>query len=446
MRVAVVLNPVSSGGISRVVKRLLVALLEHTDCEIGLFAGRMLVERDDWAAVAERHQHLTIHLLETFGVEMTSAPSVADQQASGRPALGRLRTVLKRSASIRRLYLWLRRTRGIGGREWFHFRLPVQAVERIRDYDLVYVASPSFIEPFRIDRPIVGTFYDFNWKHDFEGNFNPEMEYLLEAQVRGWMKRYDSLVLISDFTAGELELFYPGTRFAKRVIRYATFGQGQVPAEAVRTTLGDLGLPERYLLYVSGVSVHKNLEGLVRALVHLKRDGYSAPPLVVTGNGSALIGRRPDACLDGLPQGLRDSLVESGLRIGDEVIGLGYLPDEQVDAVIQGATLLIAPSFYEGSAGPAYDAWAAGVPVALSRIPTFLEHMERFGAEAWMFDPSDPSDIARVIRSAIEDPEESRRMCDISLAAMSRYTWADVAHAYHEVFAQAAAAKGKHFD
>jgi len=49
------------------------------------------------------------------------------------------------------------------------------------------------------------------------------------------------------------------------------------------------------------------------------------------------------------------------------------------------------------------DAWQAGVPVAFSNIAPFVEQLDRFGVEAWVFDPHDPSDVADKIHSAVFD-------------------------------------------
>src|SRR5574340_305029 len=119
---------------------------------------------------------------------------------------------------------------------------------------------------------------------------------------------------------------------------------------------------------------------------------------------------------------------------------LGYVSNADVDALTSGADVVVSASRYEAGCGPAMDAWQAGAPVAFSNIPPFLEQMERFGPQAWVFDPLDPDDIAEKIRSAIYDTERSASMVEQSLKAFAVYTWDDVAREYYRVFAEAAEA------
>src|SRR5574340_744774 len=117
---------------------------------------------------------------------------------------------------------------------------------------------------------------------------------------------------------------------------------------------------------------------------------------------------------------------------------LGYVSNADVDALTSGADVVVSASLYEAGCGPAMDAWQAGAPVAFSNIPPFLEQMERFGVQAWVFDPLDPDDIADKLRAAIYEPERSREMADASLAAFAEYTWDDVARESYRVLAEAA--------
>ncbi len=57
------------------------------------------------------------------------------------------------------------------------------------------------------------------------------------------------------------------------------------------------------------------------------------------------------------------------------IYGLGYVDNVEIDGLIQSAHIVVNSSLYEGGNGPGFDAWSRGIPVAMSNIPPFLEHV-----------------------------------------------------------------------
>src|SRR4029077_2518936 len=104
-----------------------------------------------------------------------------------------------------------------------------------------------------------------------------------------------------------------------------------LPADEVRTGLKALGLPPRYLLFIGTMEPRKNLLMLLRTYTSLPgwlRERY--PLLLVGGRGwnSANI---------------HAYLEEEGRHKG--VLHLGYVNDEQLPTLYNGARALVFPSF-----------------------------------------------------------------------------------------------------
>src|SRR5690606_7994860 len=80
--------------------------------------------------------------------------------------------------------------------------------------------------------------------------------------------------------------------------------------------------------------------------------------------------------------------------LGEIVRALGWVPDEDLPAVLAAAALAVQPSLYEGFGLPILEAMASGQVVAASNSSS---HPEVGGEAAAYFDPTDVGVIAAVI-------------------------------------------------
>jgi glycosyltransferase involved in cell wall biosynthesis len=74
------------------------------------------------------------------------------------------------------------------------------------------------------------------------------------------------------------------------------------------------------------------------------------------------------------------------------------------------------------------------VPVAMSNIPAFIEHIEVFGVRAQMFNPKNSSDIADKIQNILMNKELALEDAKISQASIKNLTWDNVAEKYIKIF------------
>ena len=88
-------------------------------------------------------------------------------------------------------------------------------------------------------------------------------------------------------------------------------------------------------------------------------------------------------------------------RLADSVYLLGYVPRADLPALYAGAACLVFPSLFEGFGIPLVEAMLVGCPVAASNATSIPEVV---GDAAILFDPRDPSDIARAIAAIVRDP------------------------------------------
>ena len=143
--------------------------------------------------------------------------------------------------------------------------------------------------------------------------------------------------------------------------------------------------PEPFLLAVSTLHPHKNLDGLLRAFA-IFRERHPDYRLIVSGIHGFFS-----------PQlhTLRDSLGLAG-----SVEFPGWIPREDLYDLYRRATAFLYPSLFEGFGLPVLEALAAGVPTACSSI----EPLNNLAAGAALkFDPRSPAAIAAAMQRLVED-------------------------------------------
>jgi glycosyltransferase involved in cell wall biosynthesis len=318
------------------------------------------------------------------------------------------------------------------GKRWHQFALPERILAELAAYDVVYLPFPYYLQPAVINAPVVATFHDFNHLY-FPANFGLGLRRQVDKQLRYWSQRADAATVSTQFIQNDLLKYYPGAAGRSSVIFVAPYARAPLANAAREAVLRRTEAEDRgFVLYPANHSHHKNLLSLIKAADLLKRSqrGRLRYPILFTGFGTDGIGAGRWPSL----KAVDTFLSESALELGRDVRGLGYVSDEEVDGLTQSARLVVSTSLYEAGCGPALDAWQFGVPVAFSNIEPFVEQLDVLGVEAWRFDPNDPQNIADVLAQALEDEETSASMAIRSRAAIEKYTWAEAAASYIEVF------------
>ncbi|WP_295643946.1 glycosyltransferase family 1 protein [uncultured Methylibium sp.] len=130
-------------------------------------------------------------------------------------------------------------------------------------------------------------------------------------------------------------------------------------SQTAAVRLAAVGIAPPYLLSVATLEPRKNVAGLLRAFVALKRAGELPAHRLV------LVGAR----------GWRQTTLERELAAACEfgVVIAGYVPDEMMPALYAGADALVCPSFYEGYGMPVLEARACGARVLVADVPELRE-------------------------------------------------------------------------
>ena len=131
-----------------------------------------------------------------------------------------------------------------------------------------------------------------------------------------------------------------------------------------------------FLFYPAQFWEHKNHKRLIQAVAKLKRN-VSNLKLVLAGS----------------KKNSYESTIKlaQDLNIAEDVIFLGYVPDNDMPEIYRHAHAMIMPTFFGPTNIPVLEAFAAGCPAAVSNIYGMPEQV---GDAALLFDPKSVDDIA----------------------------------------------------
>ncbi|TWP38031.1 MSMEG_0565 family glycosyltransferase [Leekyejoonella antrihumi] len=183
------------------------------------------------------------------------------------------------------------------------------------------------------------------------------------------------------------------------------------------------GVADRFVfLAVGGIEPRKGTACLFRALAQV-RDHGRRPALVIVGGHSF------QDYTDYRDKALAQ-LDEFGLALGSDVIQVGTVSDETLHHWYRSADALAFPSLKEGWGLAVLEALSAELPTVTSDIPVLREYLTD-GVTAVLTRADDPTDLARGMRSLMDDPPLRSRLASDGLALAHRFTWAQAA-AEHE--------------
>lgn len=259
--------------------------------------------------------------------------------------------------------------------------------------------------------------------HDMIADHHPDLVFPTRKSKFFWklkqnlaIRQADLLATVSENSRKEIAEYFRIPKEKLRVISEAARPMFRtLPAtNGLTSALAkyDLAPDETFLLYVGGISPHKNLKTLITAFARIVgHEASGQPKLILVGD------YENDPFFSAYPD-LRRQV--SALGLDGKVFFTGFVPDEDLAYLYNAATMLVLPSFEEGFGLPAIEAMACGTPVAASHtgsLPEVLGDAGRF------FDPSDADSMSAVIKSLLSDESARREMRDSGLARSQKFQW-----------------------
>lgn len=292
-----------------------------------------------------------------------------------------------------------------------------RAVCARQKYDLYH--EPNFV-PLPCDCRTVTTICDLSvllhpeWHpadrvHHFERHFH-----------RG-LSRSHHFIAISDWGRQEIidTLNIPPEQITRTYMGIRP-GLAPLPPEKVQPVLRQLGLPDRYLLYLGTIEPRKNVLLLLRAYCSLPASLREQTPLVLAG-GWGWNTRE-------VAEYYHSEAKHRG------VLHLGYVSDDHVPALYNGAHALVYPSLYEGFGLPPLEMMACGGAVLASTAGSLVELLS---AHVPLIDPMDLDGWRSALQRVLTDADWRQRLRRGVREVARPFTWdqcaADTLNVYRAV-------------
>jgi len=296
-----------------------------------------------------------------------------------------------------------------------------QRLWRAGSVDLFH--SPFHVMPRRVACPALLTMHDaFNFKQNKTSNYPPPISWAEWAYfswaIQHSLLRARRVLCVSQTTADELRKRVPSARDKLRVVPHGVthIFRPLEDRDGVAARCQELlGTAEPFLLSIGGVSPNKNHFRMLRAFAAAFPGDSPVRLAVVNRFGDSA----PLAAL------------ARELGVSQRYLLLGSPTDDDLVALLNGASGLLFCSTVEGFGLPILEAMACGCPVITSRTSCMPEVA---GDAALLSDPYDAEDMASAMRRLIREPSLRSELRERGLQRARGFTWAEAARSTLEVY------------
>lgn len=236
-------------------------------------------------------------------------------------------------------------------------------------HDVVYLLHPEFVQPANLA--------------------------YLKKYMPLWLKRADRVVTVSRSAQSDIEASL-GLKDVSVILNAPNKSMSKRPASEVARVISNWQIPQDYFLYIGNIEPRKNLVNMIEGFTKYILRSKKAYALVMIGGG----GWKNDEIFQAI-EGAR----KSGVTI---VLPDGYVPDEDMPAIVSGAKALLQLSWYEGYGLSVAQALACGTPVVASDISSLKEVSEGNEKNVVFVNPGSVKDISKAIESVAKIPKARR--------------------------------------
>ncbi len=228
----------------------------------------------------------------------------------------------------------------------------------------------------------------------------------------GWstefaLKRAKKIITVSGFSKKEIIGIY-GTKPEKISVIHHGYNDDLYKKienkENIKQVLDKYGISAPYIFYVGRLEKKKNILSLIEAFYLMRKENSDIRhKLLLVGDASF-----------GYDE------IKFAMREDDEVILPGWVPEEDLPYIYNGAALFVLPSFYEGFGIPLLQSMACGVPIAASDVASIPEVVD---GSALLFDPSDIKSMADVMAKIIKNDDVRNELIRNGLERIKDFSW-----------------------
>ena len=302
-------------------------------------------------------------------------------------------------------------------RLWTRIALPVALYISKHKPDLFF--SPTHYIPRFSPVKRVVTIFDLAYRH-YPEMFNKSDIWKLTNWTKFSVHNADHIVTISSFSKKDIVLEYK-IKPNKITVAYPGHSEDFKPVkdqEKMKQALSKYGIEGTYIIYIGTIQPRKNLKRLIEAVARIEN-----LQLVLVGKttGEGRQGWKFEDILNRPKQ----------LGISGRVKFTGFVPNEDLILLLNGAIAFILPSLYEGFGITAVDGMSCGVPVLVSNVSSLPEVVGKAGLT---FNPNSVDQIEQAIRTITTDKKIRDRLSKAGPLQAKKFSWDKMAKVVLKTF------------
>ena len=298
------------------------------------------------------------------------------------------------------------------------------------NFDIAFNSWPFTMSAERLDIPYLFIPHDFIFTHYFGhhvGNaYNRTWWKSLRNILRKYLEKGCIPCVTTNYIGDELRRTVPEyTGPIHQVLIVPSDNMKAQSVDVVSNVMKKFGINYEYILLATNDMHHKNSQAALTAYYYVKQK-YPELKMVIIGYGT-----------DGVRVKMNCPYYADHVDDDEDydIQSLGLVTDQELNALIQNAKVLLNVSLCEAGCGSGQDAWVLGIPTAISDIPPYKEQVETLGVKTEFFNPKNSEDIAASLLRLLDNPKYAKENAKMSQKALrTQYTEKDMADKYMAVF------------
>jgi len=263
--------------------------------------------------------------------------------------------------------------------------------------------------PYFSKVPYMVTIFDLSYLH-FPELFKKDDLYQLTSWSKRSILKSKHIFAISNSTKEDIIKNYH-TDPSKITVTYMGYNHIFKPQPKVRvdSIKKKYHIAGEYVIFVGTLQPRKNIERLIEAFYLLL---IRHSPLTTHHLQLVIVGKK-GWLYDSIFQKVKD------LKLTSNIVFTGFVPKDDLPALIAGSKTYVLPSLWEGFGIPVIEAQACGVPVVVSNVSSLPEIVED---SAILISPNNINSIADGIKKAL-DPKTRTVLVKKGFENIKRFSW-----------------------
>lgn len=301
-------------------------------------------------------------------------------------------------------------------RFWSQIRLSWEFIFGREKLDIIF--EPAHTIPIFHPKKIAVTIHDLGFK------YFPELYTPFERKYHNFSMDFSAkhaahIITPSEFSKKDIIKIYKIPPEKITVIYHGYNKELYWPVGKNEKISAEISKLKPYIFFIGRIEEKKNILGMLATYELLQREKGIVHKLVLAGRPGWGYDKIKEK-INSLPREIRQDIVE-----------LGYTPEDKVAEYMRNADIFFFPSFFEGFGMPVIEAMASGAPVVASNVASLPEIVGEAGI---LVNPRNPAEMATALRRLIQNKKSREKLVAKGLARARDFDWQKSAKEHLAVF------------